>query len=223
MSTSGQFTQVMTFKYFNLRIFFCHFYVYMKLFVDWRNYGPYAGCNRLVTKDFQMEAGEYNIGESSQGRVQNLLELGRNGAFTSQLFQSDSTPILLAGDFNAPSHLDWTEGAKSLHCDRAFNWPVSKLVDEYGFKDSYRTVYPDPLLHPGITWSTVQKSQEGWGGTIPEPQDRIDYVYFKGSKLKPIQSTTYEGSDAVLPKPYHKNNTWPSDHFAVVSDFKLFK
>ncbi|KAI1705574.1 hypothetical protein DdX_13538 [Ditylenchus destructor] len=81
----------------------------------------------------------------------------------------------------------------------------------------------------GITWSTV----ETWNTEIqaPEPHNRIDFIFYKGSRLTPVRSETMpfangtwsscdkhcqcgETCDAV------KNNVHPSDHFLVYTDFE---
>ena len=39
--------------------------------------------------------------------------------------EADSVPLVVAGDFNSPSHLDWTEATRERHCGLALAWPVS--------------------------------------------------------------------------------------------------
>uniref|UniRef100_A0A914D8Y7 Endonuclease/exonuclease/phosphatase domain-containing protein n=1 Tax=Acrobeloides nanus TaxID=290746 RepID=A0A914D8Y7_9BILA len=88
--------------------------------------------------------------------------------------------------------------------------------------DSFREIHPDIITEPGYTWSTVQKfSSEGWNWTIPEPQDRIDFIFYRSSKLKPTNSFIYAGLEPLTPIPNHKNNDYPSDHYAVVTDFDI--
>ncbi|VDN22434.1 unnamed protein product [Gongylonema pulchrum] len=41
-------------------------------------------------------------------------------------------------------------------------------------------------------------SSAGWSWTIPEPQDRIDFIFYKGPLLKPVQSYTYQGHTVNL-------------------------
>ncbi len=47
---------------------------------------------------------------------------------------SDNEPVLVLGDFNTPSHLDWVESAKSLHCDWTYVWPVTRMLLDAGLK-----------------------------------------------------------------------------------------
>ncbi len=62
----------------------------------------------------------------------------------------------------------------------------------------------------------------GWGWTVPEPQDRIDLILYRGKRLLPIDSRTYQGTAPVRPKPYQRQNDYPSDHAAVITDFRFY-
>ena len=46
------------------------------------------------------------------GRVQNMVELVTSQALANQIAKSNIVPIVVAGDFNTPSHLDWVEENK---------------------------------------------------------------------------------------------------------------
>ena len=60
--------------------------------------------------------------------------------------------IILGGDFNEPSHQDWTEETKNLydHHGLVIPWTVPVLLDEAGFVDAYRSFYPNVLDYPGL-------------------------------------------------------------------------
>lgn len=75
----------------------------------------------------------------------------------------------------------------------------------------------------GITWSTVQKkSGPDWDWTIPEPQDRIDFIFYKPNEnFWPINSQIYAGKEELKPLPDQYENDWPSDHFSVISEFVI--
>ena len=60
-------------------------------------------------------------------------------------------------------------------------------------------------------------SSQGWSWKIPEPQDRIDFIFYGGKSLKAAESLTYQGTEFVNPKPYHWRNDYPSDHYAVIT------
>ena len=135
--------------------------------------------------------------------ISRLLKLIKSFAVTED-------PIFVVGDFNEPSHLDWTEAAaKAGHHPMKVAFPTSLMMAEAGFSDAYRTVHPDEVAKPGLTWSPVYE---------PAHPDhhfmRIDYVYFKGKGLKvtdaKIVGEDKEHADIVV-SPY------PSDHRAVVA------
>ncbi len=91
---------------------------------------------------------------------------------------AEQMPVFLTGDFNSPSHLDWTQAVADSRREvpYAVAWPASKALAEAGFGDSYRDAHPDPVADPGYTWSP--------GG--PETQDkdffdRIDWVLHAGA------------------------------------------
>ncbi|MUG88779.1 hypothetical protein GNP92_20745 [Paenibacillus timonensis] len=127
-------------------------------------------------------------------------------------------PVFLTGDFNVPSHLDWTEATKERYFGKVVEWPVSKKLAELGMVDSYRSMHPDPAATPGITWAV-----EGTEWRTPEVYDRIDYVYAGGpattleSKLigeKTVNGGPISYADIQL-------DTYLSDHRAVVSKFNV--
>ncbi|MFR9798201.1 HAD-IA family hydrolase [Streptomyces sp. MS06] len=119
------------------------------------------------------------------------------------------TPVVLTGDFNTPSHLDWPDVA----------WPVTKAAEEAGLRDSYREAHPDPAADPGHTWSPLHPEHEDGSGR-PEPQDRIDYVLHNGRGLTVLDSrTVVSGTPRAWPDV--AGNDWPSDHAAVLTTFAL--
>lgn len=124
------------------------------------------------------------------------------------------TPVFVVGDFNEPSHLDWTEkAAQSGRHPMKVEYPNSKEMAKAGFTDAYRTVYPDEMKNPGFTWSPMYKTDDP-----TTHHDRIDFVYFKGKGVKvngaKIVGESKENADIVV-TPY------PSDHRAVLATFIL--
>jgi endonuclease/exonuclease/phosphatase family metal-dependent hydrolase len=125
-------------------------------------------------------------------------------------------PVFVVGDFNEPSHLDWTKAAaKAGRHPIKVAYPTSTEMTKAGFSDSYRTIYPDEMKNPGITWSPAYRV-----GDPRTHHDRIDFVYFKGKGLQvkdvKILGENEENADIVI-TPY------PSDHRAVVATFTLNK
>lgn len=129
---------------------------------------------------------------------------------------ADSSAVFITGDFNEPSHLDWTDDvAKAGKCPLPVVWPATKAVTGAGFVDAYRAANPNPLTHPGLTWTPTT--------AITDPNDRhdrIDFVFARGKAIQ-IKSAAVVGesktfADVVL-SPY------PSDHRAVVAEIELPK
>jgi endonuclease/exonuclease/phosphatase (EEP) superfamily protein YafD len=115
-------------------------------------------------------------------------------------FVGSAEPTFLAGDFNAPSHIDYA----------SLNWPESLACINAGLFDSYAELhlgnrtYPPAFAYnePGITWTPVL-SQEPRGAF-----DRIDFVY-------------YSINDSIVPTAATEINSTVSDHRAVISTFTL--
>ena len=123
-------------------------------------------------------------------------------------------PVFVVGDFNEPSHLDWTDkAAKSGRHPIKVAFPTSLAMTRAGFKDAWRTVYPDEMRNPGFTWSPMYKTDDP-----TTHHDRIDFVYFKGKGVEAIDTKivgeSKENADIVV-VPY------PSDHRGVVASFTL--
>ena len=127
-------------------------------------------------------------------------------------------PVFLTGDFNEPSHLDWTEEAaqSGLHSLKVA-YPTSRQVAKAGLKDAFRERYPDPVAVPGATWPTGGYLETP-ASSIPDPEDRIDFVYFTGTEIrvKSVQrlGEAAETSEIAFPE-------YPSDHRAVLATFEL--
>lgn len=101
-------------------------------------------------------------------------------AFLSWVKSVGDAPVILAGDFNECSHLDWTEATQRMrdHHGVAIAWRHSLMLSNAGFHDSWRELYPNAVTHPGATWPS---QATGWGNTGWAPKadehDRIDFAY----------------------------------------------
>lgn len=169
-------------------------------------YGPYDFCFDKMTVD------EVLVREDESNRGPQIRETV--GLMKDHLDNTDNIPVILAGDFNAPSHLDWTDDNK--HCGVGYvPWPTSEVPTAAGLVDSYRVAHPDPASKPGITWSPIYLDNNG----RPEPLDRIDFVYYKGG-LEVLSSEAIVVGEPK-PMPNHIDNEWTSDHDAVVVKYKL--
>lgn len=152
------------------------------------------------------------------------------------------TPIVIMGDFNEPSTLDWTESTSHLadHNGLVYKWDTTELLKQSGFTDSYRDLYPDPATHPGFTWPAAA---QGTGDEAPkttdwiklaDERDRLDYIFFKGNQLKPIDAWLVGTPITVVRNDFVDESTlfqdrcsycvgspWPSDHRAVMTVFEM--
>jgi hypothetical protein len=151
-----------------------------------------------------------------------------SSAAGSGALASDS-PVFLTGDFNEPSHLDWTADAVAARVHVAeIAWPTSLAIAEQGFRDAWREVYPDELAEPGRTWSPVYPSTYLNRGDntaqqprpVLEPQDRIDMVYYRGANIVSIDARRSGPSGGDVVEEWEMVN-YPSDHNAMTSTFRL--
>jgi endonuclease/exonuclease/phosphatase family metal-dependent hydrolase len=62
----------------------------------------------MIFANFLMQITKYLF----TGRMQNVQELLANAQFQRSLTNADREPLIVTGDMNCPSHLDWTEKAK---------------------------------------------------------------------------------------------------------------
>lgn len=168
-------------------------------------YGPY-----LVRDGESLENVLRNEADTRMGTLTPLLD------GLSEVVKADM-PLVLTGDFNSPSHLDWTEAGVKNRGYKAYpvQWPVTVALAQAGFKDTYRAAHPDPVAKPGNTWT--------YGYPHPrlrenEAIDRIDLVFAAGpvevlnSQIVGPENTP----DVDVPvTPY------PSDHRAVVSTLRV--
>lgn len=111
-------------------------------------------------------------------------------------------PVIIGGDFNSGSHLDWIESTKEAHYNKTVQWPVSKKMIDHRYVDSFREANPDPT-----------KTLEGTWGYLNDDiiSDRIDFIYYRSGQLKTIQSKI------VMDDP--KGGFFNSDHRAIQSLF----
>ncbi len=97
---------------------------------------------------------------------------------------SSGRPIILLGDFNEPSHLDWTVEYALYGADRWVNnhsdtplrfdieWRGSKTLSKSGMVDAFREIYPDPVSMQGNTWTPPYSNNTP--SRRPYNSDRLD-------------------------------------------------
>lgn len=172
-------------------------------------YGPYDFCFDHMTQEEVMER------EAQSGRTPEIVAIV--AGMKHSIANADNVPLFLTGDFNAPSHLDWTDATKDQHCGTGYTeWPTSKMPADAGLQDSYRIIHPDPAQEPGNTWSPVFLDNGG----RKEPLDRIDFVYHKGKKLTVLDSQAILVGEPTA-QPNQADNEWTSDHKAVLTIYSI--
>jgi endonuclease/exonuclease/phosphatase (EEP) superfamily protein YafD len=133
-------------------------------------------------------------GESRQAEIRAILR-----GIDEEMAKRPGVPVILTGDFNSNSHLDYVEAAREQYAVVA-EWPVTKIVADAGFRDVYRECHPKVDRAADRTWSP----------RFPEQiQDRIDFVFWRGEQLRAVEAKRL---DQAEPR-------WPSDHAAVWARF----
>jgi endonuclease/exonuclease/phosphatase family metal-dependent hydrolase len=168
----------------------------LRVFSTWLHYLPDYGSlmqTQAAVTAAALLAAENETRASEAGQI--LIELA------AMLKSSDETPVIVAGDFNSPSHLDWGQDTAPRHRDLVVEWPTSRMMQEAGFVDVFRRLHPDAAADPGYTWSP--RFAQSW-------KDRIDYIYTHGA-AQPVASRVI---DQHQPR-------WPSDHAAVWAALRL--
>jgi endonuclease/exonuclease/phosphatase family metal-dependent hydrolase len=172
-------------------------------------YQPYDIRDGLVTTEAQA------ISQAQATRGASIASL--LGNMSSAL--SSEAPVFLVGDFNEPSHLDWTQEAASagLNFGMKVDWPASRTLTNAGLIDAFRELRPDEIGDRGETWTP------GYPAPNLDPNevhDRIDIVYYNGPNVTPLEAQVLgynvnDGNTDIGIQPY------PSDHRAVVVEFAL--
>lgn len=145
--------------------------------------------------------------------------------------------VILGGDLNEPSFLDWTEATKYLydHNGVVMPWHNTLMLDKAGFVDAYRAKYPNPVTHPGFTFPAdtplVPIEKLAWAPDADD-RERIDYIFYlpsDGLELQEVKiigpkgsiirnKRVLEASDDPIETP---EGIWPTDHKNVMAVFKI--
>lgn len=147
--------------------------------------------------------------------------------------------VMIGGDFNEPSHLDWQVDTKDIrgHRGTVVNWDCSMILAEEGYKDAFREIYLDPVTYPGFTFPAnnpkVDLGKLAWS---PEADDRerIDFIYYypdRSIALKDIQIVGPVGSILYGERTEKDSDSqdsfiaptgiWPTDHKALLATFEV--
>lgn len=106
-------------------------------------------------------------------------------------------PVVIAGDFNSMSHLDYGEVGMDQY-EVSLSWPTSHLLHMAGFRDAYRETNPVIDRVADSTWTPRFPEQE---------QDRIDFVFHR--------SDSWVATSAAVLREHPQG--FPSDHAAVLA------
>ena len=126
--------------------------------------------------------------------------------------EADATFVF--GDFNEPSHRDWTEAAvKDGRQPMVVAYPTVKAIEDKGFVDTFRAIFPDPAAKPAFTWTPT-----GDPAATDDHHDRIDFVLARAKALEVVSAgivgeKSPEADIVVTP--------WPSDHRASYAKVKF--
>ena len=145
-----------------------------------------------------------------------------------------SLPLLLLGDFNECSHLDWTAATAQLysHNGVVIPWKNSLMLKKAGMRDAWRELYPNPVTHPGATWPSEawKKGCTSWAPKVDE-RDRIDFVYYRAKGWKPLRAWIVGSKRYWVYGKLQSPKTqdpfllqdlpWPSDHKGILVEFAL--
>ncbi|MEX2093639.1 MAG: endonuclease/exonuclease/phosphatase family protein [Pirellulales bacterium] len=171
-------------------------------------YQPYDFRDGVITTEAEAIAAAQTL----RGPDTTTLLNSMSAALTS------GDPVFLTGDFNEPSHLDWTQEAADagLNFSKKVAWPTSTAVTNAGLTDAFREIRPDEIGDRGETWTPGYPPPNF--PTANEVHDRIDFVYYAGANVAPVEALLlgYEPNDGntdIVVQPY------PSDHRALVVEF----
>jgi hypothetical protein len=203
-------------------------------------YGP----NRAqeLIRDGGLSAGrileECSMPEQYQATYLSLLDALRAG-----------TPVILAGDFNEPSDLDWTERYERIGSDRwvangsgrplrpAIRWAGSRLLrqpdgfgpgPQPGLIDAYRAVHPDEAARPGNTWTPPYPN--GTPGrrpydqaAAPGEQAPLNQVLDRIDRVyvRGLEPTAAFVVGESGPETDLAFDPWPSDHRGVLVHLRI--
>lgn len=144
--------------------------------------------------------------------------------------------VIMAGDLNEPSCLDWQCNTKDLFGHRGciVDWSASKLLLNSGYKDAYRVKHPDAAKFPGFTFPAgnedVAPDKLSWALEADE-RERIDFVYYyPDSRIKVKKAVIVGPSSSIVEGKRVKetscdefveplNGHWCSDHKGVLVTF----
>jgi len=145
--------------------------------------------------------------------------------------------VLLGGDFNEPSHMDWQADTKDIrdHNGLVIHWDCSVMLSEMGMIDSYRQKFPDAVKYPGFTFpsanNAVPVDKLTWAPEADE-RDRIDFIYYYPNSAWSLSNVSIVGPEETIVRGKVKERDsedsfivptgiWPTDHKANLATFMI--
>lgn len=116
------------------------------------------------------------------------------------LEDSADVPLILAGDYNTMSHLDYAEVGRDQY-GVPLAWPVTEALARAGLRDAYRECNRSIDRSADATWTPRFPDQE---------QDRIDFIHYCASDVRATESRILR----------EHPDGFPSDHAAVLARFE---
>ena len=191
-------------------------------------YGPYEinQIGGIFGSNFYDKNSQQDIDAMIKNHLENRTNQVEFVRFKKAVIKAEKSgfPIFVTGDFNEPSHLDWTKAAVDADLHAAVvNWPTSVEMYNLGFKDSWRTFYTNEVKNHGNSWSphpNYQKNRDKDNNIINEPFDRIDFIYYKNG-VKVTDSALIGPKNDKLSR--YKIEGFSSDHRSLLSSFSFLE
>lgn len=163
---------------------------------------PYGDAPMLLSETGAIAAANEARGDAVQRVLETIATL------------DDAELVVITGDFNEPSHRDWTRRAAAAgRHPFAVAYPTLRAFEQAGFVDTWRAAHPDEMMSPGYTWTPTTPVDAS-----DDHHDRIDYVLVRGRDFA-IGKVQIAGESAtaadIVVRP------WPSDHRAVVATITI--
>jgi exonuclease III len=205
----------------------------VRIYCIWLTSG---GRHIVAIKDTALSDADFVKGDNNRAAM--IKSFLGHAEVQKYLKNHNEVPVIVAGDLNCVSHLDYTKetAAVKLNFGRVLdNAPTHDALLKLGFIDTYRATNPaitkDTL---GYTWTTVGSDflyTTGKGflplGDKKHPRPdkcgsfaRIDFVYSLGPGLKPVKSQVISHYRTHTGRSFME---FPSDHAAVLTTFSLEK
>lgn len=203
--------------------------VHLGLDPDWsQHYVPYTAHSGWSEEDI-VDAAADNWG------------VGNDNILAESAMIGDSIPAFFVGDYNEPSHNDYTQAATDYEVDKQQqekriplaipSMPMSNImIGDLGYVDTYDVArqrrnnelnngLPAEVNYPGVTWGNYGVADA----------HRIDFIYFRNAASNPMsvkesyvvggepaQNPSYEFKNDHVEIPYTAD-VWPSDHRWVLT------